>query len=154
MEEIRPLSVPDCDAASAIVASNPLWSTRYHWPPEKARADLAQAIARGDLVLGAFAGSLRGFAWCLPLGAFGRFPYLRLLAVAPSAQGGGVGARLLDAAEAHFAGARQMLLMVSDFNDGAQRFYARRGYARVGSCPDFLIDGVAEELWMKRLEQN
>ena len=149
---LRPLAAVDCAAAAALVAQNPLWSQRYAYPAERAARDLVEALARGDLVLGAFRGEeLLGFAWVLPRGAFGRHPYLRLLAVAPSAQGGGVGARLLEAAEARCAPARQMLLMVSDFNQGAQRFYRRQGYEQVGSCPDFAVDGIAEQIWMKRL---
>jgi ribosomal protein S18 acetylase RimI-like enzyme len=150
--ELKPLARADCAAAAAIVAAQPLWNARYRYPAERAESDLAAAIERGDLVLGAFdGGALSGFAWCLPLGAFGRFPYLRLLAVDGSAQGGGVGAKLLSAAEAHFAPARQMLLMVSAFNEGAQRFYARQGYRQVGNCPDYLVDGIDEQIWMKRL---
>jgi len=149
---LRELSVVDCSAAGLIVAAHPLWNERYRYPAERAAADLAEALARGDLVLGAYDPALLGFAWVIPRGAFGRFPYLRLLAVAPGALGGGLGARLLDAAEDRFrATARQMLLMVSDFNDAAQRFYARRGYRQVGSLSDFVEDGIAEQLWIKRL---
>src|SRR5438128_11527452 len=141
---IRPLQAEDCLAGGRVVASNPLWTERYQYSAERAAHDLADAIARGDTVLGAFRGPARelaGFAWVMPKGAFGRFPYLRLLAVASGQQGGGVGAKLLAETESRFRGSRQFLLMVSDFNEGAQRFYSRCGYAQVGSCPDFLIDG-------------
>ena len=149
--EVRPLPLEECPRAAAIVASNALWTERYSYPPDRAAGDLAQAVSRGDLVLGAHGPALLGFAWVLPLGAFGRHPYLRLLAVDAAAHDRGVGALLLSAVEQRCAGARKMLLMVSDFNDGAQRFYQRHGYAQVGSCPDFVIDGVAELLFMKTL---
>ena len=160
---IAPLERAQCEEAGRIVASNPLWADRYRYPAERARADLDEALARGDLVLGAAhgalvpgatpgpAGELVGFAWVLPKGAFGRYPYLRLIAVSAGAQGGGAGQRLLAEVEARVRPSRQLLLMVSDFNEGAQRFYARNGYAQVGSCPDFLVDGIAEQIWMKRL---
>jgi ribosomal protein S18 acetylase RimI-like enzyme len=151
---IRPMEPQEADAAGKIVAANPLWHERYQYPAERASRELIEAISRGDTVISAHTGSVRaviGFAWVLPKGAFGRFPYLRLLAVAPWSQKSGVGAKLLAEAEARHKSARQMLLMVSDFNEGAQRFYKRCGYQQVGSCPDFLIDGIAEQLWMKRL---
>ena len=149
---ISSLRMDQCEAASRVVVTNPIWTDRYRYPAERAAADLTEAIGRGDLVLGASdASGLIGFAWVLPRGAFGRFPYLRLLAVDAKAHGSGAGRALLEKAEEMMRPARQMLLMVSDFNDGAQRFYRRQGYARVGSCPDFLVDGIAEQLWLKRL---
>ena len=149
---IAPLRPDQCEAASRVVESNPIWTDRYRYPAARAAADLRAALDRGDVVLAAMQeGTLIGFAWVLPLGAFGRFPYLRLLAVQAGLQGSGAGKALLEAAEAAIRPARQMLLMVSDFNTGAQRFYLRQGYAQVGSCPDFLADGIAEQLWMKRL---
>jgi ribosomal protein S18 acetylase RimI-like enzyme len=151
---IRPLQPDDCNAAGRIVASNELWSERYQYPAERVQHDLAESLLRGDTVLGAFGGPRRdllGFAWVIAKGAFGRYPYLRLLAVSSEVQGGGVGAQLLAEAEARSRDSRQMVLMVSDFNTRAQKFYARCGYAQVGTCPDFVIDGVAEQIWMKRL---
>ena len=149
---ISTLQTDQCEAAARIVVSNPLWTDRYRYPAERAAADLAEGIGRGDLILGAAtAVGLLGFAWVLPRGAFGRFPYLRLLAVDAKAQGSGAGKALLDAAEEAVKPARQLLLMVSEFNTGAQRFYRRQGYAQVGNCPDFLVDGIAEQLWIKRL---
>jgi len=149
---ISTLQINQCEAAARIVVSNPLWTDRYRYTEGRAAADLAEGIGRGDLVLGAAnQAGLIGFAWVLPRGAFGRFPYLRLLAVDAKAQGSGAGKALLDAAEEAMKPARQLLLMVSDFNTGAQRFYRRQGYAQVGNCPDFLVDGIAEQLWIKRL---
>jgi ribosomal protein S18 acetylase RimI-like enzyme len=149
--EIKPLAESDCAAAAAIVVANPLWTERYRYPEEKVLGELREALARGDLILGAYGLELAGFAWVIPRGAFGRYPYLRLLAVSPAAQSRGLGAQLLKAAEQQCAGARQLLLMVSDFNQGAQRFYQRCGYQQVGSCPDYALDGIAEQIWMKRL---
>lgn len=53
------------------------------------------------------------------------------LAVAPAAQGRGVGARLLAAAEARAreAGAETVTLYTNEAMRGAQAFYARAGYA-------------------------
>jgi GNAT superfamily N-acetyltransferase len=78
--------------------------------------------------------------------------YLRLLAVLEGAQGGGAGAALLAAFEAEVAKASaHAFLLVSDFNGGAQRFYLRHGYARVGALPGLVLPDVAELLFWKRL---
>jgi len=142
----------DCQAAGDIVGANAIWRDRYSYSSEKAARDLLYATSHGDYVLGAFDGALLGFAWVLPIGGFGRSPYLRLIAVSPAGQGHGVGAQLLDEAEKHFAHEqRHLFLMVSDFNTRAQAFYAKRGYAQVGNVPGFVLADVAEQIWMKRL---
>jgi len=143
----------DCEAAGRIVGKNALWRDRYHYTADQAARDLLYGTSHGDFVIGAFDGAtLVGLAWVLPTGAFGRSPYLRLLAIDPDAQRAGAGAALLTHAEANAAkGAKHFFLLVSDFNDRAQAFYQRAGYTPVGALPDFVLPGVAEQLWMKRL---
>ena len=76
--------------------------------------------------------------------------YLELFAVAAAARGRGLGAALLAHLETVvFARARNFFVCVSDFNDGARRFYARHGYAHVGTLPDLLVRGSAELLLRK-----
>ena len=60
-------------------------------------------------------------------------------------QGGNWGERLLDAVEAaaRARGARHLLLCVYGANVGAQRFYARHGFADTGHCVDFLVGETA-----------
>jgi ribosomal protein S18 acetylase RimI-like enzyme len=149
--DIRDLTSADCDAAAVVVTSNSLWTQHYPYPRERVAAELREGLARGDSVIGAFESELIGFAWVIPRGAFGRYPYLRLLAVAPAAHGGGAGARLLSAAEARFSHERQFFLLCSHFNEGAQRFYRRQGFSYIGTIPDFARDGIGEQLWVKRL---
>ncbi len=150
MFTIKPLRMNDCQAAGEIVGRNPLWRDRYIYSAEQAARDLLYATSHGDFVIGAFDGDLKGLAWVLPKGAFGRSPYLRLIAVDTSTQSSGTGAALLQAAEKEFAGkAKHFFLLVSDFNDRAQKFYARSGYKKVGELPDFVLPGTAEDLWMK-----
>ena len=150
--DIHALEISDCSRAAQIVAANDLWVSRYRYPPEKAESDLKASLGAGDLILGAYNTALIGFAWILPRGAFGGYPYLRLLAIAPEAHGQGAGAQLLEAAAARLKGVRQFFLLVSDFNERAQRFYRRQGFAQVGTIPDFALDGVAEQVWVKRLD--
>lgn len=85
-------------------------------------------------------------------GHFGRGGYLRLIALRPGHSGRGVGARLLTAVEqAVLARHSDLFLLTSDFNHGAQRFYERAGYVRVGALPDFVSAGITELLYWKRL---
>ncbi len=64
----------------------------------------------------------------------------------------GAGTRLLRAFEAEVAReSRHAFLLVSDFNQGAQRFYQRHGYARVGALPGLVLPDVAELIYWKRL---
>jgi GNAT superfamily N-acetyltransferase len=76
--------------------------------------------------------------------------YLELLAVAPSSQGKGYGALLLEHLEdLVFRRTKNLFVCVSDFNAGARRFYARHGYQEIGPIPNFLIPGSAEILLRK-----
>jgi ribosomal protein S18 acetylase RimI-like enzyme len=71
-------------------------------------------------------------------------------------QSGGWGARLLDAVEgeAQARGAKRLLLCVYTVNEGAQRFYARRGYTDTGYRQKFLVGPVEFEdfIWSKNLD--
>jgi GNAT superfamily N-acetyltransferase len=80
-----------------------------------------------------------------------RGPYLELLAVLPEHQGRGIGAAVLRWAEADAAPARNLWVMVSAFNDGARRFYARHGFAEIGAVPGLVREGFDEILLRKML---
>ncbi len=86
-------------------------------------------------------------------GQFGRGAYLKLIALRPGYTGRGIGHLLLDAVEQR-VGQRcsDLFLLASDFNQGAQRFYERRGYLRVGQLPEFACAGITEIIYWKRLE--
>jgi ribosomal protein S18 acetylase RimI-like enzyme len=78
--------------------------------------------------------------------------YLELLAIAPEARGEGLGSALLAHLESLvFAQARNLFVCVSDFNEGARRFYARHGYQEIGPIPDLLIPGSSELLLRKTI---
>ena len=149
---IRPLRREDIPALSAALARLPLMQ-RYRRDAPRVESDLAAALGRGDrLLVEESAEWPRGVAWFLAAGTLGLGGYLRLLAVVPEATGGGAGTRLLRAFEAEVARAsRHAFLLVSDFNQGAQRFYERHGYARVGALPGLVLPDVAELIYWKRL---
>ena len=76
--------------------------------------------------------------------------YLEVLAITPGDRGGRLGTALLEHVErVAFARATNVFVCVSDFNAGARRFYARRGYGEVGALPDLLVAGSAELLLRK-----
>ncbi|KXK00339.1 MAG: GNAT family N-acetyltransferase [Nitrospira sp.] len=78
--------------------------------------------------------------------------YLELLGIAPSAVGQGLGSRLLSHVESlTFARAKNLFACVSDFNEGARRFYRKQGYQEIGPMPNFLIPGYAEVLLRKTI---
>jgi ribosomal protein S18 acetylase RimI-like enzyme len=67
--------------------------------------------------------------------------YLGMLCVAPDLQSGGLGRRLLDAAEEHARslGIAAMEMTVIDSRDALIAWYKRRGYARTGETRPFPV---------------
>lgn len=67
--------------------------------------------------------------------------YLGMLCVAPDLQSGGLGRRLLDAAEdhAHSLGIVAMEMTVIDSRDALIAWYERRGYVRTGETRPFPV---------------
>ncbi len=149
---VRSARLDELSALATAVAPQPLL-TRYEISSTRLAQLLAEAIGRGEPVLVADEGGVaRGFAWYLYSGTLGVGGYLRLIALAPGAEGHGAGAALLDAVEADVATrARHMFLLVSHWNEGARRFYARRGYAEVGRLPAFVRADTDEIICWKRL---
>lgn len=80
-------------------------------------------------------------------------PYIELLAVLPGHQEHGLGTKALSFVdtEATRAGARNVWVCASQFNNAARRFYERRGFVEVGIVPDLVTDGFAEVLLRKTL---
>ncbi|HEX9104869.1 MAG TPA: GNAT family N-acetyltransferase [Polyangia bacterium] len=149
---IRSARLDELSALATAVAPQPLL-VRYEISSTRLAQLLAEAIGRGEPVLVADdGGSARGFAWYLHSGTLGVGGYLRLIALVPGAEGQGAGAALLDAVEADVATrARHLFLLVSHWNEGARRFYARRGYAEVGRLPAFVRADTDEIICWKRL---
>jgi len=150
--ELRPAHAEDLAPLAAGLARLPLM-VRYGRAAPQILADLEAALARGDgLLLAVELGRPTGLAWFLRQGTLGMGGYLRLMAVLTEAQARGTGAALLAAFEAEVAAASpQAFLLCSDFNLAAQRFYERRGWARVGALPGLVLPDVAELLYWKRL---
>ena len=149
---IRAVRLAELPALATAVAPQPLLQ-RYEITATRLGQLLAEAVGRGEQLLVADDGrAARGFAWFLRAGSLGAGGYLRLIALEPGASGGGVGAALLDAVEADVAAhARHLFLLVSHWNEGARRFYGRRGYSEVGRLPAFVRADTDEIICWKRL---
>jgi ribosomal protein S18 acetylase RimI-like enzyme len=150
---VRPARLDELPSLANAVATQELM-VRYEIAAPRLAQLLAEAIGRGEPVLVADDGSAvpRGFAWYLYSGTLGVGGYLRLIALVPGTEGQGAGGALLDAVEADVATrARHMFLLVSHWNEGARRFYARRGYREVGTLPAFVRADTNEVICWKRL---
>lgn len=150
---IRVLLPQDFPFLANWMVAVPLWQ-RYDLTLEKAVSQFEKANLQGDILLAAdyAANENIGFAWCVPDGAFGHSGYLRLIGVHPDYAGLGIGARLLAEVETQVRQTSDTLfLLVSDFNHEAQRFYQRQGYQQTGAIESYVIAGITELIFWKRL---
>ena len=147
---IRPFTPADLPGCARIMAENPLWQ-RYRVTLESAAQRLAGGLAQNATLLAAGEpGTPAGFVWYVEKGAFFRSGYIMLIGVDPARQGQGIGEALMVAAERRvFETTRDMFLLVSDFNLGAQRFYQRRGYLQVGALPGYVLPEITELIFRK-----
>jgi ribosomal-protein-alanine N-acetyltransferase len=143
---IRPFEAADREGAVALLDSDP-WRRLGYTAADWTRLLTAPLDGREGYVAVTDAG-VSGLALVRPRFLVG--DYLELFAVAAAVRGRGLGAVLLAHLESvTFARGRNLFVCVSDFNDGARRFYARHGYAHVGTLPDLLVRGSAELLLRK-----
>ncbi|HYU14475.1 MAG TPA: GNAT family N-acetyltransferase [Candidatus Acidoferrum sp.] len=153
---IRPLDEPDVASVAGWLADLPLLQ-RYRRTAADLARDLRAAQTRGDQLLvndpgDGGPGRADALVWFMPAGTLAMGGYLRLLAVSPGADGRGLGSSLLAEFERAVAErSRHAFLLVSDFNDRAQRFYARHGYTQVGRLPALVVPDVDELLYWRRL---
>lgn len=128
------------------------------YAPESVAAELADPTRLFQVAQGA-EGQL--LAWC-KLGLTCGFPEharrkhvleLKQLYTAPGATGMGLGAALMDWAMAEFATRRadEVQLSVWSGNEGAQRFYARYGFAKVADTTFRVGEQVDEEFLFARM---
>lgn len=78
--------------------------------------------------------------------------YVQTICVRADRRGGGLGASLLGWAEQHiYQQSPNVFLCVSSFNPGAQKFYARLGYERIGVMREYVVPGLDEILMRKTI---
>ena len=152
MLKIRPMQATDIDACAQIMAENDLWQ-RYNVTFESARQRLQDGYEAGaDILVADEEGSLAGFVWYVTRGVFQRSGYIMLIGVNPQVQSRGVGAKILKAAEEIMAASvADVFLLVSDFNQRGQTFYAKNGYVQIGSISDYVIPGIDELIFQKKI---
>jgi ribosomal protein S18 acetylase RimI-like enzyme len=147
---IRPLVSSDIPGITRWVAATSLWQ-RYGVTEPGFAKRLSDGLAdHATLFVAERAGEVLGFLWLIARGAFNRSAYVQLIGVRPQSRTGGVGRALMQFAEAQ-ASSRDLFLLVSDFNTDAQKFYARLGYSQVGELADYVVPGVSELIFCKRL---
>ncbi len=148
---IRPLALADIADIARWVAATPLWQ-RYGVTEASIAERLAGRLASGaSIFVAERAGTVLGFVWLVERGAFSRSAYIQLIGVRPETRGGGVGRALMEFAEAHVQ-SHDIFLLVSDFNLDAQRLYARLGYRQVGELDNYVVQGVSELVFRKRVK--
>jgi ribosomal protein S18 acetylase RimI-like enzyme len=147
----------DIEACARLMTESGLWQ-RYGVTEESAarrfEGGLAQqaGLERQERIAVAEVDEeVVGFIWYAARGAFSRSGYIVLIGVAAGQRGRGVGRALMEHAEGELAreGGGDIFLLVSDFNEEAQRFYRRLGYRQVGAIPDYILPGVAELIYHK-----
>src|SRR6266516_543701 len=143
---IRPLQHPDeSHACAQLMANSEPWLTlrRTYQDGLKALRDSTR-----EVYVALVGDALAGFIILNVRGPFSG--YIRTICVAPEWRNRGLGRQLLAFAEARiFRESPNVFLCVSSFNTGAQRFYARLGYQRVGELQDYVIQGHFEILLRK-----
>ena len=145
--ELRPANTADVPAVVALM-NRAYRSGRTGWNSEAAyitgdriSADLLRAdlVAKPEATLLAWpeTDDFKGCVWLEPLG--GGTWYLGSLAVDPDRQKGGLGHRLLTAAEHWIAGrrGRRVRITVVNVRDTLIAWYERRGYRRTGDIAPF-----------------
>jgi [ribosomal protein S18]-alanine N-acetyltransferase len=147
--ELRPARAEDLPACAAMIAASTPWR------------ELGLTRERCDRIVGSEPGAICvaldadatvcGFLCLQPRGFIGQ-PYVKLLCVAGAARGHGIGRRLMEWAEAEAferLAARNLFLLVTDFNEPARAFYTRLGFIEVGRIPDCSSPGATEIILRK-----
>lgn len=148
LRSMQPTDIPAC---ARLMAQSPLWQ-RYQVTETSAARRFEHGLSsQATIVVAEQDGNVAGFIWYETRGAFARSGYILLVGVQPILRGRGVGQILMAHAEQEmFSLVDDVFLLVSDFNQDAQRFYQRLGYCQVGMIPDYVVFGITELIYYKR----
>ncbi len=152
---IREGTRDDIPRCAEIIADSLLWRT-YNRTVEDAASGIESTFIPGSrMLVYEEDGDTLGFVILYERGVFGEYGYIRLIGVDSACRGKGIGGLLLDAAEEYLFTLRPwVFLTVTEFNTGAQRFYYRRGYEKIGEIPDYRRPGIAEHMLLKRKDRT
>ncbi len=143
----RPMNGSESEACARMMAESEPWITLKRGYNES--LEIISDPSR-EVYLAVIDGEIAGFVVLEMSGAF--VGYVKSICVSPGWRGKGVGGRLMSFAEERvFSEAPNMFLCVSDFNEGALRFYERLGYEAVGELRDYIVPGRSEILMRKSI---
>ena len=150
--EIREFCEQDIQACRALIASSAFFQS-YGIQPDSFVQSLMRSLEREEssIYVALWQGELAGFRWVIRDGGFDRSPYLRLLAVDDRMHRKGIGRALMADMEKVHAQSRDLMLLVTQSNTKARRFYESLGYTMVGLLENYVQDNVHECLYRKRL---
>jgi ribosomal protein S18 acetylase RimI-like enzyme len=152
MTIIRPMQVTDIQSCAEFMAQSSFFST-YGVMEKQVISWLHKAMVNpnSDLEVALVEGVVVGFSWILTKGAFGRSPYLRLLAVNDNFHRQGIGKQLMLSLENKYKMKRDLFLLVTETNHKARSFYERLGYQYIGVLENYVKKNVNECLYRKVL---
>lgn len=146
--EIRPPTTADITALAHAVAALDFFTP--HNDPAQLAGVWHRAQAQGDKLLAVYEED-KPLGLCLlsESGTFGSGACLKLILVAPSAQGKGLGTKLLLGYERCCSPRGGYFLLTQQNNKTAQRSYALHGYEVVGQLPGFAGPGRTDLILWK-----
>ncbi len=150
---VRPMNEADIPIIAAWMPALPLWR-RYGVTVESATRLFERSMQQDILLTADLPGEAVacGLLRCIRRGAFNLSPYVSALGVQAEYQNRRIGAALLRQVEQEVAdSSADVFLLTSEFNQDAQRFYRRQGYTQVGAIADYIMPGVTELIFRKRL---
>lgn len=148
--KLSKMTQSDLDACGELVGQLELFR-RYSFGSDAACRLLGRALddGRSVLLVARDEPKVLGFAWLVPRGGFDRSGYLRLIAVAPEAHGRGVGRLLMSALERDHLQPGGIVVLASEQNPAAHRFYEALGYRAVGCLPAYVRADQDERIYYK-----
>lgn len=124
------------------------WTTEAHLIAGDSRTNenaVKEVIGKEGSVLLKYTNEQNDIIGCVNLQQHGNRIYLGMFAVSPQLQGGGIGKKLLQAAEEYSreAGASSIFMTVISVRTELVDWYKRHGYADTGERRSFEEDGVS-----------
>ena len=146
--EIKTPTPADLSALAHSVAGLDFFSP--HNDPTQLGQVWQRGQAEGDMLLAAYEQDVPlGLCRFSASGTFGTGAYLKLIFVIPSAQGKGLGTKLLAAYESGCSPRGGYFVLTQQTNLKAQSFYAQHGYHTVGHLSDFAAPGRTDLILWK-----
>lgn len=147
---VRRMEPCDVEECASFISQIELFQ-QYGWKKEKAKQQLLLALEEPEAILASASldDQILGFCWLIKKGAFGRSPYLRLIAVSPEAHRKGVGRALMHWLERNYLSPNGLFLLTTHTNIEAQSFYESLGYKQIGEIPSYLREDLHEKIYYK-----